>query len=138
MGDEFRREIPAAQSRSTSVTNVIKSDCGIALVKKGRKTKVVFGPQTVWGRHHSYSTAPTRPRREVFEFFAGINLGRAYRYVDEAGLWQVRNRLRSVRSTLGLEVGEIFWACDGVEGPPLGWCVWRARRQVSEIGRAHV
>ena len=86
MGDEFRREIAAASLPSTRVTNVIKSDCGIALVKKGRKAKVVSGPQTVWGRHHSYSTAPTRPRRDVFEFFAGGELGQSYRYVDEAGV----------------------------------------------------
>ena len=131
MGDEFRREIAAASLPSTRVTNVTKSDCGIALVKKGRKAKVVSGPQTVWGKHHSFSTAPTRPRRGVFEFFAGGELGRSYRYVDFAGLYQVRESLRSVRPALGLDVGEIFWACDGVEGPPLGWCVWRARRQVS-------
>ena len=138
MGDEFRREIPAVQSRSTSVTNVIKSDCGIALVKKGRKAKVVSGPQTVWGKHHSFSTAPTRPRRGVFEFFAGGELGRSYRYVDFAGLYQVRESLRSVRPALGLDVGEIFWACDGVEGPPLGWCMWRAGRQVSAAEEAAV
>ena len=131
MGDEFRREIAAASLPSTRVTNVIKSDCGIALVKKGRKAKVVSGPQTVWGKHHSFSTAPTRPRRGVFEFFADGKMGRSCRYLDFAGLYQVRESLRSGRPALGLDVGEIFWACDGVEGPPLGWCVWRARRQVS-------
>ena len=48
MGDEFRREIAAASLPSTRVTNVTKSDCGIALVKKGRKAKVVSGPQIGW------------------------------------------------------------------------------------------
>ena len=138
MGDEFRREIAAAALPSTRVSKVAKSDCGIALVQKRRKAKVVSGPQTVWGRHLSYSVAPTRPRRGVFEFFAGNELSRVYRYVDEAGLWQVQDRLRSLQPAFGLYVEDIVWACDGVEGPPLGWCMWRARLQINAAEEAAV
>ena len=90
MGDEFRREIAAASLPSTRVTNVIKSDCGIALVKKGRKAKVVSGPQTVWGKHHSFSTAPTRPRRDV----CSSSL-QAANWDDRTAMWTKRGCGRS-------------------------------------------